>query len=410
MIENGSATPALLRRLNAARVLDALRSESALTVVELLQRSGLSRATLDAVLDDLSRVGLIGPAQDPTGVARGRGRPQRRLRFRGESGHVLGIDIGAHRLEAVVADLAGTVVAQRTASLTPELSRARRIRTARKLAADALGEAGATVPRAVGIGSPGIVDPATGTVRYCNAMTQWSKFALADTLANALGAPAVVENDANLAAIGEHWHGVAQDHADVVYLMAGDRVGSGILIGGELVRGTSGGTGEMAFLGLLRHGDPDEPLEQLVTEIVDAAIDELIAQKAVRTDAVRVLMRDLEPLHGVQVPDLERWLGAVQAGRSGARREFRTALVRYCRVGLVVATLISPELLVIGGRAAEAADVVVPTLRTVLDRLVGPGVRPPRVVASELGSWGVALGAVRIALDRAERTLLDALD
>jgi predicted NBD/HSP70 family sugar kinase len=74
-----------------------------------------------------------------------------------------------------------------------------------------------------------------------------------------------------------------------------------------------------------------------------------------------------------------------------------------------VATLISPELFVVGGRAAEASEVLLPPVRAVLDRLVGPGVRPSEVAASELGERAVALGAVRIALDRAEPSLLESL-
>jgi predicted NBD/HSP70 family sugar kinase len=241
-------------------------------------------------------------------------------------------------------------------------------------------------------------------------MAQWSELALAEAFTDAFGCPAAAENDANLAAIGEHWYGAARGRDDVVFLMAGDRVGTGIVIGGELVRGKSGGTGEMTFLGLLHRTDPDEPLERLVAEIVAAAIDDLVARRAVHTEAVRVLMRDLTPLHGVQVPDVDRWLSAVQAGRVGARREFQTALGRYCRVCLIVATLISPELLVIGGQAAAASEVLAPPVRAVLDRLVGSGVRPPEVIASDLGEGAIAMGAVRVALDHAEPSLLEALD
>lgn len=410
MVQNGSATPALLRRLNAARVLDALRSSGALNVPELVRRSGLSRATLDAVVDDLSRLGLVGPAQAaPVPGTRGRGRPQRWLRFRGESGHVLGVDIGANRLEVVVADLSGTVLAHREAALTPELTRARRLRAARQVATSALLEADVSRLRAVGIGTPGIVDPVSGTVRYCNAMAQWSDFALAAPFASSFGCAAVVENDANLAALGERWHGVALGRDDVVFLMAGDRVGTGIVLGGELMRGKSGGTGEMTFLGLIRQADRGEPLEQLVLSIVGGVIDELIALKASRSDAVRVLMRDLAPMHGVEVPSLDRWLDALQAGRVGARRELETALSRFTRVCLVLATLLSPELFVIGGRAAAASSILLPPVRSALDQLTGPGIQAPDVAASELGERAVALGAVRIALDRAEPGLLDAL-
>src|SRR3954470_24335370 len=104
------ATPRLLRRMNAQRVLDALRASGPLRVTELVSSTGLSRPTVDAVADELVRLGLC--AEEAPDAPRG-ARPARVLAFRPAAGHVAGLDIGEMKVRAAVAALAGTVVAER---------------------------------------------------------------------------------------------------------------------------------------------------------------------------------------------------------------------------------------------------------------------------------------------------------
>jgi predicted NBD/HSP70 family sugar kinase len=405
-----SATPPLLRRLNAGRVLDVLRSGGPRNVAELADMAGLSRATLDAVIEDLMGFGLV--AEIPStaaGGARARGRPPRRLRFRAEAGHILGVDIGAHRLEVVVTDLLGTVVGGRERTLDPAMSRGRRLHAAAQIAAAAMGDAGIGPPdlRGIGVGTPGIVDSDTGTVTFCNAMAGWSGVTLAAEFRRRFDCAVVVENDANLAALGECWQGAAHGVDDVVLLLAGDRIGAGIVVGGELVRGRRGGTGEMTFLGLLRSTDPSESIEKLVRSVVRAQVDQLISRREIAEDPVRTLLSGLAPLHGVDVDNLDRTLAAAQRRRASAVRQVETAMARTCAVAIVITTLVSPELFVIGGNAAAAGDIILPAIRTTLDSLSGAGVEPPEVAVSALGERAVALGAIRRALDVAVPQLLD---
>ncbi len=410
MARNEAATPPLLRRINAGRVVDALRSDGALEVGELAERVGLSRVTLDAVLDDLVPLGLVTEAPSAASKGtRGRGRPRRRLRFRAEAGYVLGVDIGARRLEVVVTDLLGTVVGGRVHTLDPTMGRTRRLRAARQLATAALNDVGATSTelRAIGVGTPGIVDTQTGTVTFCNSIPGWSGLALAAEFQKTFDSAVVVENDANLATLGECWKGAAQGVDDVVLLLAGERVGAGIVIDGDLVRGKRGGTGEMTFLGMLRSTDPAEAIEKLVRDVARAEVEGLLARREVQGDPVRTLMRDLAPLHGVAIEDVDELLAAAQQRNPTALRQIETALARVCSVALVISTLISPELVVLGGDASATESVILPPIRAALDGLSGRTVEPPQVAVSTLGETGVCLGAGRKALDIAERHLLD---
>src|SRR4051794_9278763 len=114
------ATPKLLRRLNAGLVLDALRNGGEMRVTELVAVTGLSRPTVDAVTDDLVRLGWVEEFDDDSGARRGRGRPARRLAFRAAAGHVLGLDIGEVKVRAAVADLRGDVLGEELSFAEPD--------------------------------------------------------------------------------------------------------------------------------------------------------------------------------------------------------------------------------------------------------------------------------------------------
>ncbi|MFB8057217.1 helix-turn-helix domain-containing protein, partial [Kitasatospora purpeofusca] len=105
----------LLRRINAAVTLRALREGHAVTLTQLVGDTGLSRPTVEGVIEGLVETGLVAEVEQPPqpdgqpGAGR-RGRPARWFRFRAEAGHILGIEIGVHDIRIILADLAGVVV------------------------------------------------------------------------------------------------------------------------------------------------------------------------------------------------------------------------------------------------------------------------------------------------------------
>src|SRR3954447_7594414 len=130
-----SATPRLLRRMNAQHVLDALRADGPRRVTELVASTGLSRPTVDAVADDLVRLGWV---RESAADGPRRGRPARVLEFRPDAGYVAGLDIGEVKVRATVADLSGSVVAERVV----EFQGAERLPLIRRLAAETIEAAG----------------------------------------------------------------------------------------------------------------------------------------------------------------------------------------------------------------------------------------------------------------------------
>lgn len=105
--------PSLLRRINSAVVLHALRGAESPTLTDLTRITGLSRPTVEGVVEGLFEAGLVVESAPDGAEARRQGRPARRFRFRAEAGHLLGIEIGPHRVSALLSGLDGRIIGSR---------------------------------------------------------------------------------------------------------------------------------------------------------------------------------------------------------------------------------------------------------------------------------------------------------
>ena len=395
---NAHGAPPLLRQINSANVLTALRGAGPLSLSDLAARTGLSRPTVGQVVDQLQAGGLvtyIEPGHD--GTVRS-GRPARLVRFRSEAAYVVGIDIGRHQALVTVADLAGTIVAQHREMTASASSSADLLTALRQAAREALARAG--IRRAevasVAAGTPGVVDWPRGAVVLAPQLPGW-KIELARELRRSFRCPVQVENDANLAALAERRHGVARDAHTVVCILWGERVGAGVLIGDQLHRGAANAAGEIGFLALDEGTtvEPDEagrgPFERLVG--ADAIAE-------VARDAARRRGGELAA-PGATTP--EAVFAAAAQGDPAAVETVQTIAARFARGLAPVLLVLDPDLVVIGAGVSRAG--------VTLLRAIEASVQPltlvrPRLELSALGDEAVTLGAVELALAEAEGRLL----
>jgi predicted NBD/HSP70 family sugar kinase len=361
--------PALLRRINRSAVLRALEAGTQQTVAQLVTRVGLSRRTVEEALAELLTQGwaAVESAADPSGPApidakgkenvraarRAIGRPARRFRFRPDAGLVAGIDLGASRIECLVTDLAGTVLAEVAADARLDWTARRRVNAARKLLDEAVRQAPAPAPLlSLGVGTTGIVD--AGRISLSTALPDWTGFDVAGALRAAVACPVLVENDGNVAAIAEHRTGAATDVRDVLLIHAGRRITAGVVLDGQLHRGRHRRAGEVGTMPML-HWD------RILTD-----------------------------------------LAALDAGATGPQRILR-AVARDLAVGVAAMALtIDPDTVVLGGQLAALG----PRFRTDFEAALATHCPWEIDVRwSTLGGRGVSLGAVRLALDDVEARL-----
>ncbi|GAA3103576.1 putative NBD/HSP70 family sugar kinase [Kribbella aluminosa] len=366
-----------LRQLNAVAVLRESRGTQPLTLTELSKRTGLSRASTEDVARDLLGRGWLAEVAPTPGTV---GRPARRYRFNSGAGRLLGVDVGGHKILALVTDLDGEVLHQARVEVPAEAGRRERLAAVDRCITKALtaagGEGGGASIWATGVATTGLVD-GTGKVMLSDSLPEWSGVDLGRQVRRLVPGAVRVENDCKLAALAETWRGVARYAKDVVFLLAGLRTGAGLIIDGKLHRGFANWSGEIGAL-------PAAGWQQAPTHL-----------------------HDWLSKHPTTGPDgFERVFVAARAGDQGAQRAVEE-YVKDLAVGASALVLtLDPQLVVIGGGFSRSADVMVEPLRRELERWC---LRTPEIRVSAFADEGVALGAVRMALDEVETAITDGL-
>lgn len=387
------ASPQLLRRVSAGSVLDFMRSSLAVTVTEVMDATRLTRATAIAVCEDLKARGWIRELDNQRLVGGYRkGRPARRFELNERAGVVLGLDIGYSKVTAAVSDLRGETAGSASlpfaaAGLTAE----GRIDLIDRAALDALRSAGAE-PAEVLAACAGVAAPVDRNGDVVATQDFWGLFDLDLRLAlkKRRGWTVLLENDANLAALGDRWAGAARGVDDVVVILASERLGSGIVDGGRLVHGSRGSAGELAYLDLVAGVGDTFGLAYLARVWADAAL------KGPEPSTLRTI--------SPAAVEAEHVFAAAAAGDAVATAILDRLADRMARIIGTVATMWNPELVVIGGGVATSAGGMLEPVRRRLGKYTAT---PPRVAVSPLGSTVVTVGAVRKALDYVEQHSLD---
>jgi predicted NBD/HSP70 family sugar kinase len=357
--------------------MQRLRDTGPRSRAQLARDTGLSKPTVSQALAELEAVGLVravGPA------APSRGRTALLYEPDPTAGYVVGIDIGRAWIRVAVADIAGTIMAR---SDTPNRARTGGavVRSAAREARAAVKQAGIGWKRVVHtvVGSPGVFDPSSGRLWHAPNLPDWSKPGLADELRGALTPSTSIDNDANLAAVGERDFGRGRDARSFVYVELGTGLGVGIVIDGELYRGARGAAGEVGYIPL-----PDGPQSER------GRLEEATSAAAVVAAARKAGMRS-----GLSAKDV------FDAARGGDKRALAAVDTTAERVALLLATIsavVDPEFAVLGGGLGGSADLLVPRVEERL-RVLTP--LETRIETSELGQDAIVLGAIATALETA---------
>jgi predicted NBD/HSP70 family sugar kinase len=372
------ATAPLLKDLNERAVLEAIRVGAPISRAEISRRAGISKPTVSLALQSLLDAGLVREtAQGPAGPSYGA------LFFEpvAEAALVLGFDVGARFLRGALCDLHGEVRARHDvespgADAAGALAAMVRLRDALVAAA---GLEGGAVDGVV-VGVPGVVEAQSGRLRLAANVPGLEGMPFGAELERALGLPVRVENDINLAALGEQWRGVARGVEDFAFLSIGTGVGAGLVLRGELHQGRHGAAGEVDYVSAGRQGDVDP---------CAAALSGVAAELAAG------LQTALAPPY-----DVRDVFAAARAGDTVARAVVQEEARRIALHIVPLAAVADVGLVVLGGGLGANSDLLLEPVRELLGGWVP---YPPRVEVSSLGEAAVLTGAlslgVRGALD-----------
>lgn len=365
-----------------------------ITATEAMAATGLSRSTVIAQCEDLVARGWLERREDARQAGAGyrAGRPALRFALRAEAGRLLGIDAGRHRLRALVTDLRGQELVRREVDLGGDGFDAERRRThIQELIADLSLDVEAHGPvQAVVVGVPAPVGAQGRTAQGVNPF--WD--VMNPDLIDHLGAGVVaVENDAALAAWGEHWLGAARDVSSSVTLLAGERLGAGIIVDDRLMRGAHGAAGEMHGLQYVTGVGNAHGLAAMAREIWQEA------RTAGRIPASSVLAvaADAEVT-------AEALFEAARSGDAYAGQIVAEIAERLARIVIVLAGVIDVERVVLSGALAPRLDHVVELATAAFTERI-PAFAPELVTSSFAGDsvvWG--------AIAHARGLLIEAID
>jgi len=235
----------MTRQRSRRSVFEALLHHSPISRANLAKVTSLSKQTMSEVIDAFEQQGLVRPVGRSSGNV---GRTAVLYELSPDGGHVLGIDLGARQLTVALADIAGRVLAEADEP-TDSRGGAWTIDQIARLS-DRLARDNHTHPsriRSIVMATPGVVNPRSGAIEMAPNINGLDHLNVVGLLGEKLGSPVVLENDINLALLGEIWHGCAQNVDNVAFLALGSGVGLGLYVNGRLVRGENGAAGEIGL-------------------------------------------------------------------------------------------------------------------------------------------------------------------
>lgn len=381
--------------MNARELLTLLRGNSPCSRADLVRLSGLSAPTVSSTIERLEKKNLVehlGP-----GASNGGRRPDL-LRFNSKYGCVAGVDIGGSNLRLVLADLDGTILSRWAANT-------RVLRTPAKIV-DRIHDGIRELLRqqklsrrqllAVAAGAPGMTDVKAGMVLSAPHLMNWENVPLRSLLGARLKVPVVIENDVNAAAIGERWNGAARGRDNFVFLAIGTGIGAGIFIGGELYHGADWAAGEVGYLQV--------PGTRASTVLMDqpGALESLIGGYGIEYAWRKACGK--RGKNGQLDPSLKptEVFALAESGNSIAMRILAESAKVLADTISNISVLLNPSLVVLGGGIGKSECLFEKT-RRILER---NDFARPRLAISILDEDAQLYGLLRLALDKAEESLL----
>jgi predicted NBD/HSP70 family sugar kinase len=377
-------TSGALRAANRASVVRVLRHAGWATRAELVGQTGLSRATVSSVLQELAARGLI--TERSSRRPEGQGRPPSKVGLNRSAGSAIAVDIGVRHVAVAVGDLSHSVLAERWTTLPSGHTAVDGSRIVLQSIEDAVARAGVDpdelVGAAISIAAPVAAD--SGRLAVPGVLPGWNESSLAERVAARWGIPVATENDANLGALAEVLSRPALDDGDVLYVKIASRIGLGIVRGNRIVRGRNGYAGEFGHVTARPEGERCWCGRHGCLERY-AGGDGLLRRLAGASPAI------------ASIPDLiDR-----AATSAEVRRVVEEGVALLARALADVAAVLDPARVVLGGELTALADLVEQPIRREIESL--PFGTPLDLSISPLGERASLVGALGLVLTESTR-------
>jgi glucokinase len=373
-----------MKQVNQSAILELIRQSSPIARSEISRLLKLSMPTVIRIVDELIEDGLVRSTGETAGIS---GRPRELLEYNKNGGSVIGIDLGGTKLYGALANIGGEILGEvhkkqhastgeESYALVEEMIQSL-IQVANKQSQKMLGFA---------VGVPGVTHVKRGVVEWAPSLN-WRDFPLKQRLADRFHLPVVVDNDVNLAVLGEQWFGTGRGVNNLLLLAIGTGMGAGLVIDGVIYRGHNEASGEVGYL-LPEVGALGKRYDQF------GAMENIVSGTGVAEQARKLLsgIKTAVELDALTASDV---FDAARSGETWAVQIVDETVEYLAMTIATVSTLLDPELVVVSGGVSNSNDLLLPHI---LERLDGVIQHIPRLEVSTLGARATVMGAISLIL------------
>lgn len=387
----GPSLPASVKNFNKHAVLDLIRfTPGGISRIELAKQLDLTRSAISGIIDDLLTANLVCEMNEKNSET----RRSIGLEINPVRGKVVGIDMGATHANFILADFAAQVI--REMEFPFDIIKGPKVCLDQvdKNLQTLFDEAGINKADvySIGVGVPGPIVSEAGIVSAPPIMPGWDTYPIRKELSDRWGIPVSLNNDAELGALGEWAYGAGRGEHNLVYVKVGTGVGAGLLINGQIYRGSTGSAGEIGHITIDENGPLCSCGNRGCLEAFTGG--KAIARKAI--DAVRrgqrTVLENIKPVESISAQDV------IAAARRGDLVSQQIFIEAGSHLGTAIASLVNlfnPGIVVIGGGVAQIGDLLLDPIRhTVSQRSLLVASRAVRISAALLGRRSSGMGAV----------------
>ena len=385
-------SPALMRETNARTILTLLKKIGPCSRADLVRKTGMSAPTVANVVSDLNDLGLIEWIGE--GVSGGGRRPEN-LRFKADYGCLAGVEVTTDALRILLTDLNGTLIEEQYDPLSKDARSPNAVIEVLRVSVRAMMQRHNLPWKkliAMTVGVAGITNARDGIVISVSNSDAWRNVPLLAMLKQAFSCSLFIENDTNLAAIGEHFRGVAQSEDSFIFVAVGSGVGAGIFLNGQIVHGASWSAGEIGYLHIPNISSMEPSLYEF------GALEQVLGGPGILKSWNAASNKS-----GIALK-IRKASGVLDLALEGNAVAHKIVLQRARLLKDVVLNLsltLNPSLFVFGGDLGAHAALFEPTV----EMLRKSEVAVARVLPSSLGNSAVAWGAVAVGMQDSEQSL-----
>jgi len=375
------------------KITQVIRNRAPISRADVARLLDMSPATTGRMVDHLIALDVVKEIGQTQGNRSG--RPSIGLEFNAQFGSIITIDLRLTKAYGAITDLAGNILSREVEQLTVGDS-AQSTSELKALIHSCLNsQIGVPPLKAIAIGVPSLVDIDTGTLEWAPSL-DWENIALGEMLREAFAVPVLVDNDVNLAALGEFWKGAGQSSSrNMVFVSIGTGVGAGIILNGELYRGATNAAGEVGYfiadLDVFRHSASKlGNLESRIGREGIMQLAHLVAQRYPTSELTRLINRHKDQLRARDI-----FVTAMHGDPAG-QAVFNEIVDNLTIVVANLSVVLDPEVIVLGG----PGDWPWPVLIEAIQERVGLNLlRPINLQPSLLGHDALIMGGAFAALN-----------